>query len=455
MQINPFDTLSTEPLSINKPCLDATMAKGDFVVALVTATKPDFYKQAPLVPAAKRRGVPLFVLNTGQHFDNLLGFGLKEFGIENDIAIDLNIRGDLSQKTVELVLKLQHVCRFLEQNYPEKTVLPLVHGDTHAAAIVPMAWLFASNLKAAQNEAGLRSMAPIYKNHKNFPKFIADQFSSRWSINRAEPFPEQYDTFVSAAACHLMFAPVELNRQNLLREGYPEDAVFTVGNSVVDAVALKRQKADSVFSTYPQLEQGEWIRVDIHRRENLTPSRFKNIVGAVKKLVATGHKVVLIELTATKTALDTYGLRADLEKLGKNFLLTPLWQKYGHVIEFLESGHCAAELTDSGSMQEELNEIRKPLCLTCRFTTDRPETVFDSHSNLLVPPISPAYLANLVNFILKNDSLCQKLRRGKRLYGRNVADKIMKILAKRQERPFTWAHDSLGFKFDDRSLKYL
>lgn len=43
------------------------------VLAIVTGTKPDFYKQAPLVIEAAKENLPVFVINTGQHFDEVLG----------------------------------------------------------------------------------------------------------------------------------------------------------------------------------------------------------------------------------------------------------------------------------------------------------------------------------------------------------------------------------------------
>src|SRR5690606_39648554 len=81
--------------------------------------------------------------------------------------------------------------------------------------------------------------------------------------------------------------PTKLNRDNLVREGYPENFVHIVGNSVVDAIFQKRKEkpSQSIFDLYPQLEKGEWIRMDIHRRENLTHRRFTSIIGGLVELV--------------------------------------------------------------------------------------------------------------------------------------------------------------------------
>lgn len=83
------------------------------------------------------------------------------------------------------------------------------------------------------------------------------QWEGNWSLNRTETFPEQYDTFVGSAASLYHFSPTEVNRDHLVREGYPEsvagdDRIPVVGNSVVDAIEMKSETEDdeSVFDVY-------------------------------------------------------------------------------------------------------------------------------------------------------------------------------------------------------------
>ena len=220
------------------------------------------------------------------------------------------------------------------------------------------------------------------------------------------------------------------------------------------------QRTKSIFNIYPQLENGEWIRMDIHRRDNLTPVRFKAIVGSIKKLVKKGYKVNFVEMSATRTALDHYKLRNVLEKLkkNKNFLFTNVWPEYANVIEFYNSNNCFAALTDSGGVQEEMNLLKKP-CLTCRFNTDRPETVNDAKCNLLVPPISDSFIVKMVDYVYKNEPLKQQMANSKDLYGENVGEKFIKVvlqLIKNKERPFKWAHEALGlWREKDKGIEYL
>lgn len=467
------------PLTINHEVINreyesaqSRHARGP-VLAIVTGTKPDFYKQAPLLTEAKKQQIPAFVIDTGQHYDATLGYGLKEFGIEDSIASTLQIRGDLMEKASELLLKFAIFGRICKKKYPNNSILPIVHGDTLVAGISPLSWLFGLGQKVAQNEAGLRSMSPKAMrsikindpSEKDIEYFVQSQFDIRsWFIARDEPFPEQIDTWICSAGTQYFFAPTRLNKDNLIREGYPEENIYVVGNSVVDAIELKRKDKPetSVFKFYPQLSKQsssssvarqDWIRVDIHRRENLTRSRFFAIVECIIKLVKMGYRVVLIKLTATQRALTNYGLVDTLNRLEHDypdsFVQTPLWKQYGHVIEFLDSGACWLELTDSGSMQEELLYFSKVNSITVRLNTDRPETIFEAAGNVLAPPVNSEWIVQIVK-LADNDRIpfMSKLSK-KRIYGEpgEVSRKIVGTLKKQFDEEFNfypWLHHRLG-----------
>ena len=71
---------------------------------------------------------------------------------------------------------------------------------------------------------------------------MSSQFDGKWFIAREEPFPEQIDTWICSAGTQFFFAPTKLNKDNLVREGYPENFIYVVGNSVVDAIHIKRKR---------------------------------------------------------------------------------------------------------------------------------------------------------------------------------------------------------------------
>jgi UDP-N-acetylglucosamine 2-epimerase len=485
------------PLAINHESIEMALSvareRGSNypVLAIVTGTKPDFYKQAPLVTEAMKRRIPSFVIDTGQHFDTTLGYGIQEFNIQESVACNLQVRGNLMEKASELLLKFAMFGKIFKEKFPGRTILPVVHGDTLVAGITPLSWLFGLGQKVAQNEAGLRSMSPKYvrkltlsePNKGQIEDFVNSQFdSSYWFIARDEPFPEQVDTWICSAGAQFFFAPTLLNRDNLIREGYPEDLIYVVGNSVVDAIEMKRRTKShsSIFELYPELLsemaltsslngaptiRDEWIRVDIHRRENLTPSRFSVIVKSLIELVKAGYRVILIKLTATQHALDRYGLTDLLDMLQReyprSFIQTPLWKEYGHVIEFLDSGRCWLELTDSGSMQEELLYFPKVNSVTVRLNTDRPETIFEAQGNVLAPPVSPEWIVEIVKQVDQDKIPLYSNKRKKKIYGEpgQVSPKVINILKKHFDENYNfypWLHNRLGlWKEPDSEFTYL
>ena len=469
------------PMNVNNEIITDTFKKASEkdskVLAVVTGTKPDFYKQAPLVIEAIARDLPIFVIDTGQHYDEILGFGIKEFGMENLIACNLQIRGDLMQKASDLLLKFGTFGRMCKRAFPDISLFPVVHGDTLVAGITPLSWAFGLGQKVAQNEAGLRSMAPVTikdlrissePSTADVESFADSQFNGKWFLAREEPYPEQIDTWICSAGTNCFFAPTELNKQNLIREGYPEDSIHVVGNSVVDAINLKRKEksSKSIFDLYPKLEAGNWLRVDIHRRENLNKVRFSAIIKGITELVQLGYKVLFVKLNATQHAIEGYGFDEELNRLARlysdNFIQTPLWKEYSHVVEFLDSGHCWAELTDSGSMQEELLYFPNVLSLTVRLNTDRPETVFESKSNVLVPPINAAWVTEFVRMAM-SERLGADLKKKKQIYGQpgQVSKGIMDIIDKclneggSDGSQYPWLHRRLKLWEDHGDIPYL
>ena len=454
---------STLPITLNRELIGSAMeegkAKNCWVLAFVIGTKPCFNKVYGSVMACHKAGIPLFVIDANQHYDANLTYGIKEFGFERFLAANLQLRGDLVQKSGELFFKTARLARWLKENWPDVTVIPVVNGDTILCPIIPAAWMFARGEKSIQNEAGLRSMSPTMLQDMKLDipvdDFMWRQWQGYWQLMRTEPFPEQWDTYVSAAGCEHHMAPVELNRQHLLREGYPAEHIHLIGGVVVDALHLKlREKPEqSIFEVYPQLAHGQWLRLDIHRKENLGERRFQAIFGALETLVHEGQQVTMVMMNATLHALSHWGLHHRFEELKKrpNFLPTDIWPAYGNVVEFYASEHCLAAWTDSGGIQEDMNLLGKP-CFTCRFNTDRPETVMGNHGNLLVPPISAEFQARILRDILADATRIGRLRGAKPLYGENAGAKFAEAIAPfamASDSPHRLSHERLGFGRDD------
>jgi UDP-N-acetylglucosamine 2-epimerase (non-hydrolysing) len=223
-------------------------------------------------------------------------------------------------------------------------------------------------------------------------------------------------------------APVELDRQFMQSEGFPDDRIFVVGNSVVDATeeALRNAKNATVFDKYPVLADGDFVRFCIHRRENcMSEKRFRSIYDAMKSLIEEDRKVLLITMFQTEAAFDRYGLRDEIQSLAKkhkNFVLSPVWAEYTDVIAAMNKAAVCA--TDSGPMQEEMNVLGVP-CVTLRFGSDRSESIMCG-GNIIAPPTDAATIKSLIEFAWDN----KDMRKAPKIYGKDVSAKCIDAVEK-------------------------
>ncbi len=388
------------------------------------------------------RGHQVILGHTGQHYDeNLSGGMLKEFGVQPDF--NLNVRGPMHEVVSQIIGRLGFVLAELKAR--GKTVIPYVHGDTTTAMASSNAG-YCLGFASVHVEAGIRTLTPDYSNwqcaigqhsqainHKSLDvaewrHFLMDR--DHWLRGSQEPYPEQFNTRCSEAATGIHLAPVALDKEFLLSEGFSEDRIAVVGNSVVDATesALERSKDSTVFERYPLLAKGDFVRFCIHRRENcFSEPRFRAIYDAMKSLVEEGRNVLLINMIQTAAALERFGLKADVEALSQkcpNFIFSPVWAEYVDVIAAMSKAAVCA--TDSGSMQEEMNAMGIP-CVTLRFGSDRSESVL-AGGNIIAPPVDSKIIQKIVTFAWDNS----EMKKAPRIYGKNVSeaciDAVEKIL---------------------------
>ncbi|MFA6073334.1 MAG: UDP-N-acetylglucosamine 2-epimerase [Candidatus Woesearchaeota archaeon] len=449
------------PLSIDKTRIAATMNDAKkrkmWVLCFIIGTKPCINKFYGAITHCLKNNIPLIVINSNQHYDSALTKGLEEFDYLKEISVNLNLRGDLSQKSGELFFKLKWFAKYLKENWSDVTTVPVINGDVIVAAIAPAAWMFTRGEKAINMESGLRSMSPnslIKLKEKKYTlseteTFVEEQWNGKWNLMTNEPYPEQWDTFVSAKGCHYHFAPLQINKDHLLREGYPEKRIFVSGAVVIDAwkELEKRKPMKSIFEIYPKLENEAWLRVDIHRKENTTERRFKTVIAGLKTLVDKGHNINLVGMNATEYAIKKYNLTPIIDEMKKkkNFLYTPLWPEFQNVMEFYKSKHNLVPITDSGGLQEDMNYWRKP-CITVRFSSDRPESIKDSHSNILIPPFHEKQFSSQIHNIIENESILKKMAKAKYIYGQGFGEKFSKKVKELMETeyPYTWTHEEIG-----------
>src|SRR5690606_143635 len=168
------------------------------------------------------------------------------FGIRPDFDLNIMKAGqDLTDITTGVLTQLPSV---LSAFGPHRV---LVHGDTSTTLAASLAAFYA-RVPVGHVEAGLRTG------------------------NMHSPWPEEANRKVAGVLCDLHFAPTERNRQNLLREGVPDEQIHVTGNTVVDALlsVASRLEAEPTLRSeclarIPFLDASRrLILVTGHRRES-------------------------------------------------------------------------------------------------------------------------------------------------------------------------------------------
>ena len=304
---------------------------------LVFGTRPEAIKMCPLVNELKsRENIITKVCVTGQH-RQMLDQVLDAFGVEPDY--DLSIMKDkqtLFDITTNILNKIREV---LEVEEPD---VVLVHGDTSTTFVTALA-CFYLQIPVGHIEAGLRT------------------------YNIYSPYPEEFNRQAVGIVAKYNFAPTELSKENLLREGKKSESIYVTGNTAIDA--LKTTVRDDY--KHPELEwakDSRLIMLTAHRRENLGEP-MHNMFRAIRRIVDETPDVKVIY----PIHMNPVVRKAADEELGNDdriHIIEPLEVLDFH--NFLSRSYLI--LTDSGGVQEEAPSLGKPV-LVMRDTTERPEGI--------------------------------------------------------------------------------
>lgn len=306
-------------------------------VMLVFGTRPEAIKMCPLVNELKKReGIETLVCVTGQH-RQMLDQVLDTFEVQPDYDLSIMKKSQtLFDITTEI---LNHIKSILEKEKPD---IVLVHGDTSTTFATALA-CFYLQIAVGHVEAGLRTY---------------DVYS---------PYPEEFNRQAVGIVAKYNFAPTEISKQNLLREGKNEDTVFVTGNTAIDALKT------TVCETYshPELDwamDSRMILLTAHRRENLGEP-MKHMFRAIRRIIDEYEDIKVIYPIHMNPAVRNVA-REILGDCDRVHLIEPLDVLDFH--NFMARAHII--LTDSGGIQEEAPSLGKPV-LVMRDTTERPEGI--------------------------------------------------------------------------------
>lgn len=352
-------------------------------VMLVFGTRPEAIKMCPLVNELKtRKKIKTVVCVTGQH-RQMLDQVLDVFDIKPDY--DLSImkeKQNLFDVTISILEKIKEV---LEKEKPD---VVLVHGDTSTTFVTALA-CFYLQIPVGHVEAGLRT------------------------YNIYSPYPEEFNRQAVSIISKFNFAPTELSRENLIKEGKNEDTIYITGNTAIDAL---KTTIKSDYS-HPDLEwasDSRLIMITAHRRENLGEP-MKNMFKAIKRVIDEHDDVKAIypihmNPLVRDTAKEIFGNDDRIR------IIEPLEVIDFH--NFLNKSFMI--LTDSGGIQEEAPSLGKPV-LVMRDTTERPEGI--KAGTLKLVGTNEETIYNNFKLLLENKNEYEKMSKASNPYGDGFACK--------------------------------
>lgn len=353
-------------------------------IMLVFGTRPEAIKMCPLVNELKTQPseFEVKVCVTGQHremLDSVLGiFNVKP---DHDLAI-MKQNQTLFDITTEVLLSIRGI---YEHCKPD---IVLVHGDTTTSFAAALAAYY-MRIEVGHVEAGLRTYNPY------------------------SPFPEEFNRQSVDSISDYLFAPTEISKNHLLREGKSVDRVFVTGNTGIDALSTTVSK-EYTHDLFRWLGDSRLILITAHRRENIGQP-MRHMFRAIKKVVDENASLKAVYPIHPNPKVREIA-HEELDSCNRIKLIEPL-----DVLDFHNfMARSYVVMTDSGGIQEEAPSLGKPV-LVMRDTTERPEGVEAGTLKLVGTQESDIY--NALNSLLLNEGEYEAMSKASNPYGDGSASK--------------------------------
>ena len=306
-------------------------------VVVVTGTRPEIIKMAPVIRALEKAKLPYVFVHCGQHYD----YNMAQQFIENlELpAPNYNLTIESTSPGVQTASIMMQMDQLLNKIEPS---IVLVEGDTNTV----LAAALASNksvVPVGHVEAGLRS------------------FDLR--------MPEEHNRRLTDHVSEFLFAPTERAKSNLEKESV-WGKIFVTGNTVIDAVDQHLPIAEKKASILEKVPFERFALATAHRAENV--DNLAVLTTFMDVFAESPIPIVYPMHPRTKKRLQESQLYSKIEKLKNVLVLPPL----GYLDFLMLMRNSEVLITDSGGIQEEATapSIRKPV-LVMRLSTERPEAV--------------------------------------------------------------------------------
>lgn len=308
-------------------------------ITLIAGARPNFMKIAPIIHAiqnAQKKGkdISFRLVHTGQHFDEKMSATFfRELNIPQP---DVNLEcggGSQAEQTAAIMIA------FEKELLINPVDLVLVVGDvtsTMACSIVAKK----VNIKVAHVEAGIRSFDLT--------------------------MPEEINRMVTDSITDYFFTTSEIANTNLRKLGVSEEAIFFVGNVMIDTLLVNKPRflPPSVFTNLG-LQKDNYLVMTLHRPANVDEGeKLRELIVTIVNNVA-GLPVLFPIHPRTAKIFSDLGIQAE-----NLFIIDPLgYLEFNYLV-----ANAKAVITDSGGITEETTVMGIP-CITLRDNTERPETI--------------------------------------------------------------------------------
>jgi UDP-N-acetylglucosamine 2-epimerase (non-hydrolysing) len=194
--------------------------------------------------------------------------------------------------------------------------------------------------------------------------------------------PEEINRVLTDQISELLFTTERDARENLRREGVPDERIRFVGNVMIDSLlgnldrAVPPRETLLRHSRHPFPESEPFGLVTLHRPSNVDEPEVLGSLMAVLARLSGRIPIVFPVHPRTAARLHTFGLDSYETDA---FVLTP---PLGYLEMLGLMKDAAVVLTDSGGIQEETTALGVP-CLTVRENTERPITVTEGTNTVV------------------------------------------------------------------------
>ncbi|MCX7877030.1 MAG: UDP-N-acetylglucosamine 2-epimerase (non-hydrolyzing) [Ignavibacteria bacterium] len=316
--------------------------KGKKVIVFFFGTRPEIIKLFVLYRILKKSDefYPLLYNTAQQKISEDI---LSKIGINPDITAS-----EKKNRSSDLNELIAHLLNEFNDKLGEKSPVRkehihgiIVQGDT-ASAFAGALWGFLNQIPVFHLEAGLRT------------------------LDKMNPFPEEFMRESIARMATLHFAPKGINRDNLINEGIKHDRVYVIGNTINDAIftLIKEKKIK-------EPKQKNYILSTLHRRENWKyVSTYAEILYSLTNELK-DYSEILHLMHPNPLIRKAFESVINGHSDKKLVLMNPI-HDYFEMLGYVKNA--GSILTDSGGLQEESLFFNVP-CGVLRKTTERPEVL--------------------------------------------------------------------------------